>query len=130
MAKTTQYKKEYCEMLIKHMSQGYSFGSFGAVVGNGRKTLYDWCNAFPEFAEAKAVGTEKAKRMMERIALAKVVGSKQTSAEGGIVFDPKLSDTTMLIFLMKTRFHDTYGDKKEHSFSEPVEVTLSYKKEK
>lgn len=53
------YKKEYCEMLIKHMSDGLSYDSFGALVDCGRQTLYDWEKRYPEWKKAKSIAMNK-----------------------------------------------------------------------
>ena len=47
----TKYKKEYCELLIEHMSEGYSFTTFAAVIGVNPDTLQEW-KKHKEWAEA------------------------------------------------------------------------------
>lgn len=107
----SKYKPEYCEMLIKHMAQGLSFATFGAVVGCGRTTLYHWCDLYEDFSNAKKEGTERAQRFFEQRLMAKVSGQE---IEG---IDTKKIDTACLIFALKTRFHKTWGEKQkiEHS---------------
>lgn len=51
----TQYKPEYCDMLIEHCKTGFSVNSFGAVVGVAVSTLYVWCETYPMFKEAKEI---------------------------------------------------------------------------
>lgn len=51
--KKYKYKKEYTDLLIKHMSEGLSFESFAGLIGVARSTLYDWVDTIPEFAAAK-----------------------------------------------------------------------------
>lgn len=51
------YKPEYCEALIRHMAQGFSFESFGAEVGCCEKTLYNWEKTHSEFLQSKRIGT-------------------------------------------------------------------------
>ena len=108
----TKYKKMYCDMLIKHMEQGFSFTSFGADVNCGSKTLYNWCDNHPEFKIAKGIGQEKAKKFFEQIARLKVLG-KKVKTKSGEEIDPKRSDTAMLIFFLKTRFREEYTEKIE-----------------
>lgn len=55
----SEYDPIYCEMLIDHMSKGYSYESFAGKIGKVRKTLYNWEADFPEFLHAKNVGLEK-----------------------------------------------------------------------
>ncbi len=54
--KTYQYKPEYCDQLVEHMSEGYDFVSFGAVIGVCKATLYNWAKAEPDFADAHERG--------------------------------------------------------------------------
>jgi hypothetical protein len=101
-----KYKPEFCEQLISHMSQGKSFESFGAKANAGRRTLFDWVEKYPEFKQAKEAGEMKALDFLETISIAKISGKNIPN------FDPKKSDTAMLIFYQKTRFHKVYGEKK------------------
>ncbi len=96
--KSEYYKSEFCEMLIQHMSQGLSYESFGAVVKCGRTTLYDWERKHPEWVKAKQEGTSVALKFWESLLAAKAFGSK------------KEIDITAVIFCLKTRFHQTYGE--------------------
>lgn len=109
--KLTYYKPEYDDLLIKHMSKGMSFASFGGVVNVGRQTLFDWVKAHPSFAAAYNTAKEKAFLFYERILSAKVSGQ---DIEG---FDPKKSDTACLIFALKTRFRDQYTEAREINVS-------------
>ncbi len=113
MAAQKKYKKEFCEMLVKHMSQGYSFASFPAVIGVCRTTLYEWEKNRPAFKKAKKQGEAAALKMFERILTAKISGQKIDN------FDPKKSDTACLIFALKTRFHRQYGEKQKLEHSSP-----------
>lgn len=54
----TKYKPEYCEQLVDYMAKGLPFRAFAGRIGVSRKTLHEWTNAHPEFAEAKAIGVE------------------------------------------------------------------------
>lgn len=55
----TKYRKEYCEMVIEHMAQGFPFESFAGIVGVTKKTLYNWQDEHPEFEEAHQIGLAK-----------------------------------------------------------------------
>lgn len=63
-----EYKPEYCEMLIEHMSKGKSFESFGAVVNCGRATLYNWRRDHSDFLDAFNTAREKHLEYMESLA--------------------------------------------------------------
>lgn len=56
LGRPTLYKVEYCDALIEHMKAGLSFEAFGAVAHVGRRTLFDWLAAFPDFQAAKEIG--------------------------------------------------------------------------
>ena len=100
----SKYKPEYCKMLIDHMAKGFSFETFGADILVGRRTLYQWVDEHLDFREAKEVGHAQAQKLFEQISIAKLSGKTIPN------FDPKKSDTAMLIFYQKTRFHKTYGE--------------------
>lgn len=55
----SEYKPEYCEMLINHAEQGYSFESFAGRIGVTPQTIYNWEKAHPEFFEAKTIASRK-----------------------------------------------------------------------
>ena len=55
----TKYKEEYCELLIDHMAQGFTFESFAGLVSVNLDTVYNWCTLFPKFSEAKSEARAK-----------------------------------------------------------------------
>lgn len=52
----TDYKPEYCELLIAHMAEGLSFESFAGKVGASKQTIYDWMQKNPEFLDSRRKG--------------------------------------------------------------------------
>jgi len=70
----TKYKPEFCEMLIKHMEQGYSFESFAATIDTHRDTLYAWEKRHPEFSDAKKTGVSKSLLFWERLGVMGATG--------------------------------------------------------
>lgn len=116
--KTALYKDEYDQLLITHMAQGYSFESFGADVGCGRRTLFDWVEKYPSFKAAQREGFEKGKKLFEGILMAKVRG---LDAKG---MDLKKSDTACLIFALKTRYRDTYSEKIDVAHSGDIKINI------
>lgn len=122
MANTLQYKKEHCDSLIKHMSQGYSFSTFGAKANVTRTTCYEWVKTYPEFAEAKSIGEQRAQDFIEKRLMAKISGQDLTQ----LGIDTKKIDTTALIFALKTRFHKDYGERAriEHDISDKASTAL------
>ena len=49
----TDYRPEYCQQLVEHMSQGYSFDTFAPKAKVSLKSLYNWTERYPEFLQAK-----------------------------------------------------------------------------
>lgn len=105
----TKYKPEYCKLLIQHMKTGMSYESFGAEVGCGRSTIYQWEGVYPEWKAAKELALEAAQSYFEKRLVAKVSGSTTKNEN----FDVKLVDNSCLIFALKTRFHETFNERKE-----------------
>jgi len=123
MANTLHYKKEYCDMLQKHMAQGLSFRSFAAVIKVSRTAMYQWVDKYPEFKEAKEVAEDSALLFFERRLVAKASG--QDLSKQGI--DTKKIDLGAICFPMKTRFHEIYGDRQkvEHTTNDAeIKITI------
>jgi len=114
----SDYLPEYDEMLINHMSEGYSFESFSHLVNKARSTIYLWAETFPSFKEAREIGNGKAKHLFESALLAKIQGKSLRGV------DPKLSDTASIIFALKTRFRETYTERLETIGSNEIKITV------
>jgi hypothetical protein len=56
MTRPSSYKPEFAGQLIEHMKEGLSFKSFGGIVLKSERTLHNWCEAHPDFQEAKEIG--------------------------------------------------------------------------
>ena len=95
----SKYKSEYCEQLLNHMAEGYSFEAFGSEVGVGKTTLYNWCLAHPEFRQAKEVGSEASRKKIEEMLM-----ECTKSGKGNVVG---------AIFMLKNRFPNEWRDKRE-----------------
>ena len=67
VGRPTKYKEEYCEMLIEHMSEGYSFDSFGGIIEVDETTLYEWEKTHKEFSLSKSIGTQKSMVWWEKV---------------------------------------------------------------
>ena len=86
----TKYKPEYCEKLVQHMADGYSFESFGGKVDVGRESLYRWEAKHQEFRDAKKRGSTKSQLHWEHM--------------GRLGLGSKTFNATVWIFNMKNRF--------------------------
>lgn len=117
-----KYKREFCAMLIEHMSQGLSFVSFGAIAKVSEVTLHQWAKDKPEFATAKAEAELKGLLWWEKAGLAGMVNK----IDG---FKPAI-----WIFTMKARFHkfgyrdnhDTVDAESEELRQMPTERLLKF----
>lgn len=100
------YDPSYCQRLIKHMEGGLSFESFAGVVLVTRSTIYEWVDQFPEFSDAKKVGTEASRLFWERVGVFYMVnGQTQRNDKGEIVKTKDESlNAAVWVFNMKNRF--------------------------
>lgn len=119
----TKYKKEFCEMLIEHMSFGYTYESFAGrdEVEVHRDTLYAWEKHFPEFSDAKKVGRSKQLLRDETTLMMLIAGKFGKNA-----------CAAAHIFKMKNchGWRDKVEDEAEkEDRNRPVEVKLNYKLE-
>lgn len=105
----TEYRPEYCQLLLAHLSEGLSFESFAAVVDVCKQTIYSWLEKFPEFADAKARGFEKNRLFWERLGRDNIINESWHQAGS------RSLNATVWIFNMKNRFPDEWRDKKEIS---------------
>ena len=92
----TKFKKEYCQLLIDHMEQGFSFESFAGKVFVAKQTLYDWLDASSDFLDAKAKGTQLSRIFWEG------EGLKGLWNEGGQ--NSRNLNNVVWVFNMKNRF--------------------------
>lgn len=117
-----KYKPEFCQMLRDHMAEGKSYSAFAAKIKTSRSVLYNWEKTYPEWAQAKAEAFDLCRDFFEEKLLTKISGksSDRTAA--------KNIDTTCLIFALKTRLHETYGDrhKIEAEVNGNTEIKLAY----
>lgn len=112
----TDYLPEYCEQLIAHMAQGYSFESFAGVLGVSKQTLYTWSEKHPEFLDAKNIATSKCRVWWER---AGIEGLFNTSERDGDTTSSRSLNTGVWVFNMKNRFKEEWRDKHEEQEKEP-----------
>lgn len=103
----TNYRKEYGKVFIENMAKGLSKFACCGIIGIHEGVMYNWVKKHPEFDEAIKEGEKKSILYFEKVLSAKVSGQ---SVKG---FDHKKSDTSCLIFALKTRFHNVYGEKRE-----------------
>ena len=52
MARPTKYNPKFANQIINHCSKGFSFETFAHKIGVSDRTLRNWQQHIPEFAEA------------------------------------------------------------------------------
>lgn len=98
----TDYKTQYCDELIDHMSKGYSYESFAGSIGVVKKTLYNWEESFLEWGEAKEIAFEKCRLFWEKLGIDHVINTSDSFGEGQS--SSRSLNSTVWIFNMKNRF--------------------------
>lgn len=71
------FKPEYCLEVIQYMSQGYSLMTWAGEIGVSYKTVFSWCDKYPKFADAVAIGRSKRLKEIEKSLNDKSIGGVQ-----------------------------------------------------
>lgn len=103
----SKYKEEYCQQLIAHMAEGYSYESFAGKIKVNTDTLNEWVKVHPEFSVAKKDGRMAGLYYDEQILKGLIVGK----IKGNIVGQ---------IFKFKCRYRE-FGWKDEDSIGDAME---------
>lgn len=107
----TDYKPEYCQMLITHMAGGLSFESFAGLIDSTASSIYLWAKEHPEFSEAKAKGTVASRLFWERHGVEGLYSTTDTEKIGNnYVTKSKAINSKIWELNMKKRFHDWNPD--------------------
>jgi hypothetical protein len=115
----SKYDESFPDLLIDHMSKGFSFASFAGVVSVTRDTLYKWVDKHPDFKEAKGIATSRSMLWLEGIMLKHMVHTQR-----GARVDPNLWK-----YLMTVRFKEDYTEEVvQHQHQTVTEVTIVEKK--
>lgn len=94
----TKYSPKAVNTIFEKMSEGYSLVAAAAFADVGRKTVYDWVDRYPEFAELYALAQAKRQAWWETEALSTQSGPRVTmitKALGGMR-SPDWSDDSRL----------------------------------
>lgn len=121
----TDYRDNYPDMLIEHLKKGFSFESFGGVVGASKETIYTWTEKHQEFLDAKKIGTSFSRLEWERKGIDGLYNETFKDDQGMTV--SRSINATMWIFNMKNRFG--WRDKNEEEESnKPSEINVNITK--
>ena len=66
---SSEFQPEYCQMLVNHCSEGYSFQSFAARVNVLPEVIKEWIEKYPEFANARSIAEVRRKFFWEKKAI-------------------------------------------------------------
>lgn len=109
----TKYRKEYCQKLIDHMKQGYSYETFGTVIKVASSNLYEWEKKHKDFREAKKIAFNECQLFWEKMGMGGTAGKLRGFNPAGWIFN------------MKNRFKWT--DRQEIGIDEDANtIKLSY----
>lgn len=110
MARTSEYKPEYCEIAVKVLASGESKAAVAAEIGTSKQTLYKWMSIFPDFKDAIECGLALAQRDWELLGRDGITGRYEKFSAAG------------WIFTMKNRFRDDYAEDKKEEKSESTSL--------
>lgn len=117
IGRPTKYAEEFCQKLIDHMSEGFTYEAFAGKVAVNLDTLYQWEKDYPSFSEAKKIG-----RAAQQSANEKLI---QDIAKGKI----RNGNATAAIFILKNCHPKTWRDRHEIDHRDLGKKTLEELKE-
>ncbi len=79
---TTRYKPEYDQMLIEHMTKGYSFESFGAITEVSVGCMNEWVKQFASFHASKVIAFNKCRIFWETLGIYYAVEGRRVQIDG------------------------------------------------
>lgn len=87
MPKPSLFRFKYCDMLEEHMAKGLSYVTFGAVIGVTPRTLYNWENEFPAWADAKERALNRCRLFWEQMGIAGAAGKIRGFQVGAWIYN-------------------------------------------
>ncbi len=122
MGRPSEFKPEYCEMLIEHMSKGLSFEAFAGVIGVCKKTLYNWADTIPQFLHAKERAYGKCMLWWEQAGIDGLWTMSERSGKDS--YSSKSLNSTVWALNMKNRFkwRDKHEDEEVKTVLQPIIV--------
>lgn len=80
-----KYKPAYCQVVLDTMAQGKSKKRVATELGVAEKTMYNWRDNFPDFAEALTVGEQLCSNAWEQMCLDETMGVDGAKVSGGAI---------------------------------------------
>ena len=120
------FKKEWCDKLEAHMTEGLSFESFAGKIEVGRSTLYAFLKRRIDFANAKKRAEQKSLFFWEQLGLAGARGDASFFDAAGKEHLVAHYNATSWIFTMKNRFKWTDHEQGKEPNDHPklIRVTI------
>lgn len=108
VGRPSEYRPEYCELVIERMAQGYSLTAFAGTIRVSKNAVYEWIREYEAFGDA--VSRAKPARL--------------TALETKLLRSRKGAETTAAIFALRNADPDEWRDVKhqEHSHTMKVET--------
>lgn len=103
----TDYKPEYCDLLVTHFKSGKSYAAFAALCDVSRSTCFEWEQKHIEFANAKSRGWEHYQAYWEQIGHEGVFTQTYKTDEG---IRTVALNSAVWIYNMKCRFRKDWHD--------------------
>ncbi|WP_445215479.1 hypothetical protein ACKWRH_23660 [Bradyrhizobium sp. Pa8] len=102
----SEYRPEYCQLVIEAMGTGISVGAFAGVVGVAVDTVYEWMKRHPEFSEA----------------VSRARGKQLLAWEQKLIRSKKGAETMASIFALKNIAPATWRDVRNVQHDHNVKV--------
>lgn len=103
VGRPTDYKPEYCALVVERMGNGLSAAGFAGEIGVSRSSIYKWAETIPEFSDALNQARAASAKFWEDRAIDLALGGKGNPA--------------VVIFALKNRVADEWREviRNEHS---------------
>jgi hypothetical protein len=106
----TEYRPEYCQMVIDFMAKGFSLTAFAGSIRMSRNAVYEWIGTFPDFGDA----------------VSRARGARVTALESKLLSSRKGAETTAAIFALKNAEPEEWRDVKHTEATHNLRIeTLS-----
>jgi hypothetical protein len=122
--KESKFSRDYPELLVKHMQEGNSYESFGALVNVTIRTMCAWEKKYPAWMLAKEIGKQHELKYWEALLQKGASGQLPNIKKRVTVFNPDktIKNITIIdepgkfsaaavIFALKNKFRSLYRDK-------------------
>ena len=105
VGRPTDYRPDFCELVVELGGQGKSYAQIAAEIGVARKTLYEWATIYPEFSNALNFSRDLSQAWFENI------------AQGNMVAPTPGFSAPLWAKQVSCRFPDDYTDKSKQEVS-------------